>query len=164
MTLPETEKQLPNNKRELLTGKNYEMYNLDLMRKVFPRIIGEYDSLYPRNQRKPQYRDIIALYFYLLSYVDGRHTWENGEKSVRFGASFPSKERISADLGIAEARIKPLVEVLWTNGLLLNVKDHWEGTKRSKWYFVSFCPHVTDDGYIVNDDGEIVMPDLSLYK
>ncbi|MGP6151343.1 hypothetical protein ACTUJ1_18905 [Priestia flexa] len=140
------------------------MYNLDLLRKVFPRIIGEYDSLYPRNQRKPQYRDIIALYFYLLSYVDGRHTWENGDKSVRFGVSFPSKERISEDLGIAEARIKPLVAVLLTNGLLLSAEDHWTGTKRSKWYRVSFCPHITDDGYIVNDDGEIVMPDLSLYK
>jgi len=164
MNLPEVEKQLPNNKRELLTGKNYEMYNLDLMRKVFPRIINEYEGLYQRNQRKPQFRDIIALYFYLLSYVDGRHTWENGDASVRFGASFPSKSKICADLGIAEARIKPLVTVLLTNGLLLNVKDHWEGTKRSKWYFVSFCPRVTDDGYIVNDDGEVVTPDLSLYQ
>lgn len=86
------DKLLPNNKTELLEQTNYEMYNLDLMRKVFPRIIDEFDQIYKRKQRKPQIRDIIALYFYLLSYVDGKHTLESGEKSKRFGASFPARQ------------------------------------------------------------------------
>lgn len=166
MNLPELEakKPLPNNKLALLEGKNYEMYNLDVMRKVFPRIIGEYEAIYQRKQRKPQFRDIIALYFYLLSYVDGRHTRADGSASVRFGASFPSKDKISSELGIAESRIKPLVDVLVTNGLILSVRDHWEGTRRSKWYFVSFCPNITEDGYVISEDSEKVMPDLSIYQ
>jgi hypothetical protein len=155
---------LPNDKRFLLEGLNYEMYNLDLMRKVFPRIISEFDQLYPRKQRKPQIRDIIALYYYLLSYVDGKHTREDGTQSERFGASFPSVAKIIGDLGIAESRVKPLVEILQTNGLILNCVDAWVGTRRYKWYYVSFCPRISDDGYIVDENGEKVMPDLSLYK
>lgn len=157
-------KQLPNDKKALLDANNYEMYNLDLMRKVFPRIISECNSLYTRKQRKPQIRDIIALYFYLLSYVDGKHTREDGSKSQRFGAAFPTKSRISEQLGIAEKRIKTLVDILETNGLLLEVKDVWIGTDRYKWYYVSFCPRISDDGYIVSEDGEKKLPDLSLYK
>ncbi|MED1123993.1 hypothetical protein [Bacillus atrophaeus] len=157
-------KLLPNNKNELLEQTNYEMYNLDLMRKVFPRIIGEFDQIYKRKQRKPQIRDIIALYFYLLSYVDGKHTLESGEKSDRFGASFPARQKIASDLGVAEKRIKQLVDILLANGLLLDVKDVWSGTNRYKWYFVSFCPRISDDGYIVSEDGEKIVPDLSVYK
>ncbi|MGG3065148.1 hypothetical protein ABEO83_01625 [Bacillus glycinifermentans] len=159
----EPKKKLPNDKQELLSRNNYEMYNLDLLRKVFPRIIAEHDSAVKRTQRKPQIRDIIALYFYLLSYVDGNHTWENGEQNVRFGASFPARQKISFDLGIAERRIKKLVDILLANGLLLEVKDVWSGTDRYKWYFVSFCPRISDDGYIVSEDGEKIVPDLSVY-
>ncbi|WP_311379910.1 hypothetical protein [Bacillus sp. ISL-51] len=155
---------LPNNKEELLSRNNYEMYNLDLLRKVFPRIIAEHDSVFDRKQRKPQIRDVIALYFYLLSYVDGTHTRQNGEKSDRFGASFPARQKISSDLGIAEKRIKQLVDILLVNGLLLEVRDVWSGTDRYKWYFVSFCPRISDDGYIVSEDGEKIVPDLSVYK
>ncbi|KMJ58096.1 hypothetical protein AB685_14925 [Bacillus sp. LL01] len=151
-------KVVPNDKQALLDGKNYEMYNLDLMRKVFPRIIAEHDTAHNRVQRKPQIRDVIALYFYLLSYVDGKHTREDGTKSDRFGASFPSHEKISADLGIAAKRIKPLVDVLEANGLV-RTKLKWNG----KWYYVSFCPRITDEGYLVNADGEKVVPDNFMY-
>jgi hypothetical protein len=158
------EKPLPNDKRDLLNATNYEMFNLDLMRKVFPRIIREFDEIHGRNQRKPQIRDIIALYFYLLSYVDGEHTGQDGKPSERFGASFPSKTKICEDLGIAESRIKQLVEILETNGLILETRDKWEGTRRYKWYFVSFCPRVSDDGFIVNENGEKIRPDYSKYR
>nr|WP_240681805.1 hypothetical protein [Bacillus paralicheniformis] len=158
------ERLLPNDKNELLSQKNYEMYNLDLLRKVFPRIIAEHDSVFKRTQRKPQIRDIIALYFYLLSYVDGNHTWENGEKSARFGASFPARQKIASDLGIAESRIKKLVDILLANGLLLDVRDVWIGTNRYKWYFVSFCPRISDDGYIVSEEGEEIVPEPSVYE
>jgi hypothetical protein len=146
-------KILPNDKRQLLETKNYEMYNLDLMRKVFPRIIAELDCQVDRKQRKPQNRDLVALYFYLLSYVDGKHTREDGTRSERFGASFPSIAKIAEDLGIAEKRIKPLADILEANGLLRQ-KQVWNG----KWYIVSFCPRVSDDGYIVDENGEKVVP------
>lgn len=154
----EQAKILPNDKAQLLVTKNYEMYNLDLMRKVFPRIFMEHDSQFDRKQLKPQIRDIVALYFYLLSYVDGTHTRKDGTKSERFGASFPSIAKISGELGIAEKRIKPLVDILEANGLIRQ-KQVWNG----KWYFVSFCPGISDGGYIVNADGEEVKPDLSVY-
>lgn len=152
-------KQLPNDKQQLLNANNYEMFQLDLMRKVFPRIIAEHDAAYRRKQRKPQIRDIITLYFYLLSYVDGTHTRKDGTANDRFGASFPSIAKITADLGIAEKRIKPLADILEANGLIRQ-KVVWNG----KWYFVSFCPRVTDDGFIVNKDGEAVRPNASIYR
>lgn len=152
-------KPLPNDKRQLLEGKNYEMYNLALVRKVFPRIIAESDSVSQRKQRKPQIRDVIALYFYLLSYVDGTHTRADGSQNERLGASFPSIVKISSDLGIAEKRIKPLADILEANGLIRQ-KQVWNG----KWYFVSFCPRISDDGYIVNEEGEKVQPDLGIYS
>ncbi|WP_233414407.1 hypothetical protein [Thermaerobacillus caldiproteolyticus] len=133
------------------------------MRKVFPCIINEFIALHGRKGRLPQIRDIIALYFYLLSYVDRNELQPNGVPSERFGASVPSKAKIAADLGVAESRIKPLVEILQTHGLLLDVVDKREGTKRYKWYYVSHCPRSSDDGYVVNDDEKIV-PDLSKYK
>nr|WP_263327859.1 hypothetical protein [Neobacillus sp. Marseille-Q6967] len=151
-------KPLPNDKRQLLEANNYEMYNLDLLRKVFPRIFAEHDRQFERKQRKPQIRDIVPLYFYLLSYVDGKHTREDGTRSERFGASFPSIAKISEDLGITEKRIKPLVDILEANGMILQ-KQVWNG----KWYFVSFCPRISDDGYIVNVEGEKVIPDLSVF-
>ncbi|MDF1510194.1 hypothetical protein PZE06_18835 [Robertmurraya sp. DFI.2.37] len=151
-------KPLPNNKRQLLEGRNYEMYNLDLLRKVFPRIIAEHNAAFGRKQNKPQIRDIIALYFYLLSYVDGTHTRADGSPSDRFGASFPAVTTIASDLGIAQKRIKPLSDILEANGLIRQ-KQVWNG----KWYIVSFCPRISDDGYIVNEDGEKVVPDSSIY-
>ncbi|MBU5211053.1 hypothetical protein [Heyndrickxia oleronia] len=151
-------KPLPNDKRTLLEGNNYEMYNLDLMRKVFPRIIAEHDAKYQRKQRKPQIRDIVTLYFYLLSYVDGKHTRSDGTMSERFGASFPSRDKISSELGIDERRIKPLADILETNGLIRQ-KIVWNG----KWYFPSFCPRISEDGYLVDENGQKIKPDLSLY-
>lgn len=40
----EVEKILPSDKRELMTAENYEIFNRDLLRKVFPRIIAEHDA------------------------------------------------------------------------------------------------------------------------
>lgn len=152
-------KPKPNDKSELLAGHNYEMYNLDLMRKVFPRIIAEINENHGRSQRKPQSRDLIALYFYLLSYVNGRHTHENGSDNLWFGAAFPSLDRISEDLDIDRRRIKPLVDVLKANGLILETREEWSNLQRRKLYFVSYCPRITDDGYLVDELGEKVVPD-----
>lgn len=154
-------KKLPNNKSELLSTKNYEMYNLDLMRKVFPRILSELDVLFPRHQRKKQFRDLIGFYFYLLSYVDGVHTQKDGTENMRFGAAFPSRQLIYDDLRIDHRRIKLLTDILKENGLLLKVHDKWEGTRRMKWYFVSFCPHISEDGYVIDPNGERIVPDYS---
>jgi hypothetical protein len=154
----EVEKILPSDKRELMEEENYEIFNRDLMRKVFPRIIAEHDAQFGRKQRKPQIRDIVTLYFYLLSYVSGVHTLENGEPNPKFGAAFPAVKKIARETGIAEKRVKHLAGILEANGLLRQ-KQIWDG----KLYFMSFCPRISDDGYVVNENGEKVVPDPSVY-
>lgn len=89
----EPKKKLPNNKQELLSHDNYEMYNLDLLRKVFPRIIDDYNSSVGRTQRKFQIRDVIALYFYLLSYVDGTYILKMEMKTIVLVQAFQEDKR-----------------------------------------------------------------------
>ncbi|MGD7032782.1 hypothetical protein ACPZJV_16735 [Bacillus velezensis] len=64
---------------------------------------------------------------------------------------------------IDKHRINLLAAILETNGII-RTTGHYEGTKRFKWYFPSFCPHITDDGYIVNEDGEKIVPDFDVYR
>jgi hypothetical protein len=149
----EQKKRQPNDKQALLDAHNYEIFNLDLLRKVFPRIIAEHNV--GKSQRKHQIRDIITLYFYLLSYVNGEYLRADGSLNERFGASFPSRKKIEEDTGITERRIKTLVGILEANGLI-NSRQVWNG----KLYFVSYCPRVSPDGYIVSDNGEKIVPKL----
>ncbi|WP_240375425.1 hypothetical protein [Bacillus piscicola] len=156
-------KPLPNDKRDLLKTRNFEMYNLDLMRKVFPRIIGECNERHGRKQRKPQIRDVIPLYFYLLSYVNGEYDRADGSADKWFGAAFPTLDQISQSLDIDRRRIKPLVDILEANGLILRTESIYVETRRYKHYYMSFCPQITDTGYLVDEWGEIVRPDPAVY-
>jgi hypothetical protein len=159
------EKPKPNDKSQLLSNPNgYEIYNRELIRKVFPRIINEaYDSVYAEMKRKPEIRDIVALYFLLQSYIDGNYRRADGTLNDRFGACFLDYDTIMSMLRLDRNRIKLLADILATNGIIRTV-DHYEGTKRFKWYFPSYCPKITSDGYIVDEFGEIVTPDFSVYK
>lgn len=133
------------------------------MRKVFPRLINEaLDVAYADYKRKPEIRDVVAFYFLLQSYIDGNYLRADGTKNDRFGACFLKYETIQEHLRLDRARINLLASVLETNGII-RTAGHYEGTKRFKWYFPSFCPRITDDGYIVNEFGEIVKPDFSAY-
>lgn len=158
-------KHLPNDKTILLDSKDgFEVYNRELMRKVFPRIINEaYDVAYADYKRKPEIRDIVAFYFLLQSYIDGNYLRKDGTKNDRFGACFLNYETIQEHLRLDRNRIVLLAAILETNGII-RTTGHYEGTKRFKWYFPSFCPHVTDDGYIVNEFGEVVTPDFTVYQ
>jgi hypothetical protein len=158
-------KPLPNDKRELLDGPGgYETYNRELIRRVFPRIINEaYDEVFASSRRKPEIRDIVALYFLLQSYIDGNHMRADGTHNDRFGACFLSYEAIMSALRIDRPRVKLLADILDTNGII-RTTSHYEGTRRFKWYFPSYCPRITEDGYIVDEDGVIIQPDLSVYK
>ncbi|WP_379161348.1 hypothetical protein [Paenibacillus sp. sgz5001063] len=163
--MSDSAKPLPNDKRTLLDGAaGYETYNRELIRKVFPRIITEaYDEVFAGSKRKPEIRDIVALYFLLQSYIDGNHTRADGTHNDRFGACFLSYEAIMAALRIDRPRVKLLADILDTNGII-RTTSHYEGTRRFKWYFPSYCPRITDDGYIVDEDGVVIKPDLSVYK
>lgn len=157
-------KPQPNDKALLLDNpEGFEIYNRELMRKVFPRIINEaYDVVYAEYKRKPEIRDIVAFYFLLQSYIDGNYFRADGTLNDRFGACFLNYETIQAHLRIDRNRINLLAAILETNGII-RTTGHYEGTKRFKWYFPSFCPRITDDGYIVNEFGEIIKPDFSVY-
>jgi len=156
---------LPNDKRMLLDSPDgFEIYNRELVRKVFPRIINEtYDVVYAGQRRKPEIRDIVAFYFTLQSYVDGKAQRSDGSVNDRFGACFMSYDTITETLRIDRSRIRLISNILETNGIIRTV-SHYEGTRRYKWYFPSYCPRITDDGYIVDEDGQRITPDLSVYK
>lgn len=157
-------KQLPNDKAILLDSEQgFEIYNRELMRKVFPRLINEaFDVAFAEYKRKPEIRDVVAFYFLLQSYIDGNYLRADGSKNDRFGACFLNYETIQAHLRIDRNRINLLASILETNGII-RTAGHYEGTKRFKWYFPSFCPRITDDGYIVNEFGEKVTPDFAAY-
>lgn len=148
------EKRNPADKSALLDVGNYEIYNRELMRRVFPRIISEIKAYKPRAKAG----DIIALYFALLTNINGQEALQNGEPNPKYEACFYGQNELSRITGIGINRIPVLVEVLRQNGLLSDVKDVWEGTDRYIYYYPSFCPLVTDDGFIVDSDGEIVRP------
>lgn len=155
----------PNDKQALLDVQGYEVYNRDLMRKVFPRIIREaYTIVFAENtRRRPEIRDVVAFYFLLQSYIDGKTHKDDGTLSDRFGACFLSYEAIMERLMLDRSRIKYLADILETNGII-RVADRYDGMKRFKWYFPSFCPRITDDGYLVDEFGERVVPNLAVYK
>ena len=161
----EQRKPMPNDKAALLDNpQGFEVYNRELMRKVFPRLINEaYDVAYAEYKRKPEIRDVVAFYFLLQSYIDGNYTRSDGTINDRFGACFLNYETIQQRLRIEKHRINLLAAILETNGII-RTTGHYEGTKRFKWYFPSFCPHITDDGYIVNEDGEKIVPDFDVYR
>jgi len=155
---------LPNDKGALLSAENYDVYNRELIRRVFPRIISEaIDVVYAGSRRKPEIRDIIAFYFTLQAYIDGNPTRADGTVNDRFGACFASYEHLMSTLRIDRSRIRLLADILETNGII-RTAGHYEGTRRFKWYFPSYCPRISDDGYIIDEDGVKVIPDLARYK
>jgi hypothetical protein len=150
----------PNDKQALLDATGYEIYNRELVRKVFPRIIREAHE--HSKGRTAAFRDVIAFYFLLQSYIDGTYWREDGSISDRFGACFLSYEFIMSYMHINRTRLRMLARVLEANGIIRTV-SHYEGTKRFVWYFPSFCPRITDDGYIVNEFGEKIQPEFDDY-
>lgn len=144
-----------NDKQALLDAGNYEIYNRDVIRKVFPRIISEIKADKP----KSKIGDIIPFYFTVMSYIDGQEYRKNGERNPRFGASFLSQDEIARHTGINKKRHPVLAEVLRRNGVLLDVVETWEGTNRKIYYYPSFCPKISEDGYVVDENGEKIVAD-----
>lgn len=142
-----------NDKQALLDAGNYEVYPRDVIRKVFPRIIAEVKSEKP----KSKIGDIIPLYFVLMTYIDGQEYRKDGSLNKRYGACFLSQDEISRLSGINKKRHPILAEVLRRNGVLLDVVETWEGTNRRIYYYPSFCPRVSEDGYVIDENGEKVV-------
>lgn len=155
-------KPQPNDKQLLLDAEGYEIYNRELMRKVFPRIINDVLEPFQGKARKPEIRDIVAFYFLLQSYIDGTNKRKDGKNNDRFGACFLAYDTITEMLAIDRRRIKLLADILEANGII-RTAIRWDNGKRFKFYFPSYCPRVSEDGYIVDEDGEKVIPDPAVY-
>ncbi|GAK03269.1 hypothetical protein JCM19037_1577 [Geomicrobium sp. JCM 19037] len=146
---------LPNDKQALLDAENYEIYNRDLMRLVFPRIIAEMQAHTPRGKHS----DVITFYYALLSYIDGNKWRKDGTLNDRYGYSFPSQERLYAMTGITEKRQRKIAQILMANGLLTERRKVCVNMKHYVWYRVSFAAFVDAEGYVVSADGERRVPD-----
>lgn len=146
----------PNDKQRMLDAEGYEIYNREVVRKVFPRIIADFKREFP----KAKVGDIIPFYFALLSYVDGVERAQDGTLKTRFGACFLSQDELSLMTGINKKRMPFLTEVLLANGLLAKVNRKYIAMQQQLWYYPSWCPRVSEDGYVVDTNGERVVPDM----
>lgn len=153
-------KKYPADKQELMDVGNYETYNRDLIRKVFPRIIRELKARRPRTN----FGDIVPFYFTLLSFIDGDQFRKDGSTlNKSYEAAFPSQETIKDITDIGTRRQTWLAEILRQNGLLFRYEKRYVNMRPYMYYYPSFCPIISDDGFVVNPvTGEKYTQDISL--
>lgn len=148
----------PNDRAKLEQTGIYDIYALKLMRNVFPRIINEGMEKQREVTTKPaNVRDAVVLYMYLHAYI-----YKGDATSGRFGAAFMRRKQIANDLGMNPDKVTWLSGILEANGLIRTV-EKWEKTTRFKFYFPSYCPQISEDGYIIDEDGEKVIPEPEIY-
>jgi len=151
-------------KNELLEKGGYEPISHVLIRKVFPRVIREaHDYCKEKAKREgkkrasyPQIRDIVPFYLYVQTYLNNQ-----SERDV-YGTSFRTYKDITEDLCIDAHRIKWLGDILEANGLLTkeNVR---RGTGRQVKYRPRYFINVSKDGYVVDENGQRIVPKVTIY-
>lgn len=147
-----------NQKQKLLIDGHYSLVPNAVYRTVIPRIISDvYDKAFVGAKRRPDVTDIAFLYGIILSYTNTDQ--ENDYK----GAAWVSTENLAQLMRISRNRIAPLCKILEANGLLKTV-DFYEGIKRRKLYYPIHITNVSEDGYVVNEDGEKIEPSLNVYR
>lgn len=140
-------KKYPADKQALLDGGNYETYNRDIVRKVFPRIIRELKA----ERQRTNFGDIVPFYFTLLSFIDGDEFRKDGmSPNKSYEAAFPSQDTIQEITDIGTRRQTWLAEILRQNGLLRDYEKKYVNMRPYMYYYPSFCPHISDDGYVIN--------------
>jgi hypothetical protein len=147
-----------NQKQQLLDKGYYSLVPNAVYRTILPRIISDvYDKAFAGTKRKPDVTDIAFLYGIILSYANTDH--ENDYE----GAAWVSTENLSQLMRISRNRIAPLCRILEENGLLRTV-NFYEGIKRRKLYYPIHVTQVSEDGYVVNGDGEKIVPSIDVYR
>ncbi|MBO1513699.1 hypothetical protein [Metabacillus bambusae] len=145
-------------KEQLLDKGGWSVLPNAVFKEVIPRIISDaYDKAYAGAKRKPNIQDIAFLYSILLSYAN---TDENNDY---LGASWVSTENLAQLMRISRNRIAALSNILEANGLIKTV-DFYEQIKRRKLYFVIHITNVSEDGYVVNAEGEKIEPSIDVYR
>ncbi|WP_078552190.1 hypothetical protein [Bacillus alkalicellulosilyticus] len=145
-------------KEQLKDNGGWSVLPNAIYKTVIPRIISDaYDKAYAGAKRKPDVKDIALLYGILLSYAN---TEENNDYK---GASWVSTTKLAEHMRISRNRIAPLCNILEANGLIKTV-NFYEGIKRRKLYFALHVTKVSDDGFVINEDGEKIKPTLDVYR
>jgi hypothetical protein len=115
-------KKAKTQKESLLNSKTgYFIISNNTTRKILPELVQKYDGRTAR--------DAFTLYCFLLSYVNG------DPKKEEYGWAYPSFDQITEGTGIHRSRIKALVKILSSEGLLLTADIPYNGRKKN-----FYCP------------------------
>lgn len=90
-----------------------------LYREELPRLQGIYGN--------SDARDAIFIYTYLHAFVNGE------AHNTAYMWAFPNVEKIRKDTGIHGDRIKPLVDILDAEGLVITKYIPWNGSRKKMY-------------------------------
>ncbi|MDQ0174391.1 helix-turn-helix domain-containing protein [Bacillus chungangensis] len=113
--LTKEQREVLRQKECLLSGNDvgYTPIPHDIYRKLLPELKAKYDGMTAR--------DCVLLYGYLQAYVNGQNS------STTYMWAYPSVKQISSDTGIHKDRIKPLVDILEKEGVLISKMVSYRG-------------------------------------
>lgn len=96
-------------------------------REIMPELVAKYDGATAR--------DALTIYMYLQAHAHGK------EANDFYMWAYPTVEQIRRDTGIHGDRIRPLVSVLESEGLVMTEKVPWMGNVK-KLYLPLYYPMV----------------------
>ncbi|MDH5159835.1 hypothetical protein [Heyndrickxia oleronia] len=100
-------------KESVLAAGGYAVVPHDIYRVVLPELTAKYDGRTAR--------DCVLLYGYFQAHVNG----ESGGEAYMW--AFPTVDKIVEDTGIKRNRVKPLTDILESEGLLVTRRIPWYG-------------------------------------
>lgn len=103
-----------------------------IYRDIMPELVAKYSGATAR--------DALTIYMYLQAHAHGKET------NDFFMWAYPNVEQIRRDTGIHGDRIKPLVSILETEGLVATEMMPWRGNVK-KLYLPLYYPN-TDDSHL----------------
>ena len=144
---------------ELLYEKGgWNTINNKVYKLVIPRIISDaYDKAFEGVRKKPDVKDIAFLYGIIVNYAN------TDELNDYKNAAWASLDTLAQLMRISRNRVGKLSNILEANGLIKTI-DFYEGTTRRKLYYPIHTPNITEDGYVLDENGKKIVPSLDVYK
>ncbi|KLH97028.1 hypothetical protein AA984_22415 [Brevibacillus formosus] len=96
-----------------------------IYREIMPELVAKYDGATAR--------DALTIYMYLQAHAHGKET------NDFYMWAYPTVEQIRRDTGIHGDRIRPLVSIMESEGLVMTEKVAWMGNVK-KLYLPLFYP------------------------
>lgn len=100
-------------KEGVLSAGSYAIIPHDIYRKLLPELKDKYDG--------QTARDCVILYGYMHAYTNGQ------SEGHAYMWAFPNVTRVAEDTGIHKDRIKGLVDILVSEGVMVTKKIPWHG-------------------------------------